>query len=428
MSRLYLRVYAALLAVIIAFFASAAVLLWHRGGGPEQDVIAASSALVGLLLPPADAEPARQAEAVARIAAALGAGVALFDAEGGRIAESGGYVPLPRIERGVSHGLTGPPSRRGVALRLADGRWLAVRAPATPHRHAGLFVGLALLATLIGVAAYPVARGLVRRIEALGARVDAFGRGNLSARAEVAGRDEVAKLAASFNQAASRIEALVATQRTLLASASHALRSPLARLRVAAELLADQRSAERAGELREQLAREVSSLDAAVEELLAVSRLELGGAEHAPVDLLALAAEEGARVGAEVTGAPAELLGDARSLRHLLRNLLDNARRHAAGSLELCVAPLDAARVPSGARIQVSDRGPGIPEAERERIFEPFTKGSASSAGGDSGVGLGLAIVRQIARHHGGEASARAREGGGSVFEVTLPGRPPQAP
>jgi len=422
-SRLYLRVYVALLAVIVAFFASAALLLWHRGDGPEQDAIAATSALVALLLPPPAAEGAAQAAAVERIAEAIGSGVALFDSEGRRLAEAGGFVPLPRIERGVSHGLPGPPSRRGVALRLADGRWLAVRAPAAPHRHVGLLAGLALLATLIAAAAYPVARGLVRRIEALGARVDAFGGGDLSARAEVAGRDEVAKLAASFNQAASRIEALVATQRTLLASASHALRSPLARLRVAAELLADGRPAERASELREQLAREVSSLDAAVEELLAVSRLELGGASPSPVDVLALAAEEGARAGAEVTGAPAELLGDARSLRHLLRNLLDNARRHAAGDLEVSVSPLDAARASGGALLRVSDRGPGIPESERERIFEPFAKGSGSAGAGDLGVGLGLAIVRQIARYHGGDACARPREGGGSVFEVTLPGR-----
>jgi signal transduction histidine kinase len=427
-SRLYLRIYAALLAVIVVFFASAALLLWQRDGGPEQEALTATTALAELLLPPHDAEPGAQAAAVTRIAGALGTAVALFDAEGGRLAESGGFVPLPRIERGVSHALMGAPSRRGVVLRLADGRWLAVRAPAAPHRHAGLLAGLALLATLIGVAAYPVARGLVRRIEALGSRVDAFGRGDLSARVEVAGRDEVAKLAASFNQAASRIEALVATQRTLLASASHALRSPLARLRVAAELLADGPSAERAVELREQLAREVSSLDAAVEELLAVSRLELGAASSSPVDLLALAAEEGARVGAEVTGAPTELLGDARSLRHLLRNLLDNARRHAAGELELSVTPLDATRADGGALLRVLDRGPGIPEAERESIFEPFVKGSAAAAGGDRGVGLGLAIVRQIARHHGGDVCARPRAGGGSVFEVTLPGQKADVP
>ena len=420
MSRLYVRVYLALLAVIVVFFACAALLFWQREGGPESRPLAATSALAELLLPPAGAEPAAQAAAVARVASALGAGVALFDAEGRRIAEAGGYVPLPRVERSASHPLPGSPGRRGMALRLRDGRWLAVRASGPRHDHGGLFASLALLATLIGVAAYPVARGLVRRLEALTARVDAFGRGDLAVRAGIAGKDEVARLAASFDQAAARIETLVGTQRTLLASASHALRSPLARLRVAAELLTGEHAPapDRANELREQLAREVTSLDAAVEELLAVSRLELGAAEHAPVDLLALAAEEGARAGAEVAGAPAELLGDARSLRHLLRNLLENARRHAPGTVELSVAPLDAER--GGVRITVADRGPGIPDAERERIFEPFAKGAARPGDADVGVGLGLAIVRQIARHHGGDAHARPRDGGGTLFEVTL--------
>jgi signal transduction histidine kinase len=424
-SRLYVQIYLALLAVIVAFFASSALLFWHRGGGPEQDALAATSALAALVLPREGAEPDAETAAVGRMAEALGAGVALFDAEGRRVAEAGAYVPLPRIERGASHALPGPPGARGIALRLSDGRWLVSRAPAAPHRHWGFFAGLGLLALLIGLGAYPVARGLARRLEALTARVDAFGRGDLAARAQVRGRDEVARLAASFNQAAARIASLVGTQRTLLASASHALRSPLARLRVAAELLAGEPAPapERARGLRDQLAQEVSSLDAAVEELLAVSRLELGAAEHRPVDLLALAAEEGARLGVEVSGRPAELLGDARSLRHLLRNLLENARRHAPGALELSVAPLDGA-TGGGARITVADRGLGIPEAERERIFEPFAKGAAGAPAGDAGVGLGLAIVRQIARHHGGEARVRPRDGGGSVFEVLFPARP----
>jgi len=414
MSRLYVRVYLALVAVVIAFFASASLLFfWHRGGTREEATLAAAAKIAALVLPAPEAPAEEQAERLTEISGALGVGAALFDAGGRRIAEAGRFAPLPDLDQGASH-LAGGPRHDSLSLKLADGRWLSLRLPPAPHEHGGFFLGLVALAVLLGLVAYPLARWLARRIEALTARVDAFGRGDLSARADVAGQDEVARLAASFNQAAARIEALVATQRTLLASASHALRSPLARLRVAAELLADERARtpERVRELREQLAGEVASLDAAVEELLAVSRLELGAAEHAPVDLLALAAEEGARVGAEVEGAPAPLLGDARSLRHLLRNLLENARRHAPGALELSVTPHEG-----GARIVVADRGPGIPAAERERIFEPFAKGAAS---GDGGLGLGLAIVRQIARHHGGEAQASSREGGGSVFEVTL--------
>jgi signal transduction histidine kinase len=419
-SRLYLRVYVALIAVVVVFFASSSLLFFlHRGGAREDALLGAATRLAELMAPAPDDAPEREQRRVAELAAALGTGVALFDADGRRRAEAGRFAPLPDLERGQSH-LSGGPQHDALALRLSDGRWLSVRLPAAPHHHGGFVVGLAVMAGLLALVAYPLARGLARRLEALTARVLAFGRGDLAARAEVRGKDEVARLAASFNEAAARIEALVATQRTLLASASHALRSPLARLRVAAELLAGESAPApgRAAELRDQLAREVASLDAAVEELLAVSRLELGAAEHAPVDVLALAAEEGARVGAEVAGAPASLIGDPRSLRQLLRNLLENARRHAPGALEVEVAPLEAG---AGARIAVSDRGPGVPEAERERIFEPFAKGAGREAA--DGVGLGLAIVRQIARHHAGEARVLPREGGGSVFEVTLPGR-----
>ena len=426
MSRLYLRVYLTLVAVVIAFFASSSLLFfWHREGTREDALLGAAAKIAALVLAAPEAPAEEQARRVGELSAALGVGAALFDAEGRRLAEAGRFASLPELEGGESH-LSGGPRHDGLALKLADGRWLSLRLSPAPHEHGGFFLSLGLLAVLLGLVAYPLARWLSRRIEALTAHVDAFGRGDLSARAEVRGRDEVAQLAASFNQAAARIESLVGTQRSLLASASHALRSPLARLRVAAELLTGERAPapERAHALREQLAQEVSSLDAAVEELLAVSRLELGAAEHRPVDLLALAAEEGARVGVEVEGRPAELLGDARSLRHLLRNLLENARRHAPGALELTVAPLDGAA--GGACIRVADRGPGIPEAERERIFEPFAKAAAAPAS-DAGLGLGLAIVRQIARHHGGEARVRPREGGGSVFEVLLPSKGTQA-
>jgi signal transduction histidine kinase len=416
-SRLYLRVYLALVAVVIAFFASSSLLFfWHRGGSREEALLAAAERLAELVLPSPDAPRGDQARRVEELAETLGIGAALFDAEGDRLAEAGRFAPLPDLDRGGSH-LAGGPRHDAVLLKLADGRWLSLRMPPPPHRHGGFFASLALLAVLLALAAWPLARSLARRIEALTARVDAFGSGELSARAPVHGKDEVARLAERFNAAAERIEALVSTQRTLLASASHALRSPLARLRVATELLtaAPAPDPERAAALRDQLAHEVTLLDAAVEELLAVSRLELGAAERAPVDLLALAAEEGARVGADVSGAPTTVVGDARSLRHLLRNLVENAKRHAGDGIEVSVAPDEA----GGGRITVADRGPGIPDAERERIFEPFVTGH-----GGEGVGLGLAIVRQIARHHGGEARAHAREGGGTRFEILLPARP----
>jgi two-component system, OmpR family, sensor histidine kinase RstB len=156
-------------------------------------------------------------------------------------------------------------------------------------------------------------------------------------------------------------------------------------------------------------------LQASVDRL--ASRLRVGVAVYAPDGgLLALVAEEGARSGAEVGGDPeAVVRGDARLLRRLVRNLLENARRHGGeGPVEAWVE-----RRGAGARIRVLDRGPGVPEDERERIFEPFHRPTGRSETG-AGHGLGLALVLQIARAHGGEARCRPREGGGTAFEVEL--------
>ena len=138
------------------------------------------------------------------------------------------------------------------------------------------------------------------------------------------------------------------------------------------------------------------------------------------VDLLALAAEECARYEeTELDGQPATLRGDARLLRRMIRNLLENARRHGAPPIELRVARRD-----DGAEISVRDHGAGIPERERERVFEPFYRQPNARPG--SGAGLGLALVRRIARRHGGDAAVEAPAGGGSRFIVRL-GRSPQA-
>ena len=238
---------------------------------------------------------------------------------------------------------------------------------------------------------------------------------HLSVRVEVEGRDEVAQLARSFNRAADRIARLVNAQRTMLAGASHELRSPLARMRMAIELLPH---AERP-ELQGRLTQDIAELDALIGELLLASRLDaLEHLEHTEeIDLLALLAEEGARSAAEVSGSPVCIQGDPRMLRRLLRNLFENAQRYAAGSpIEASVVPLH----PSGARLCIADRGPGVPGQERERIFAPFYRPTGMRERGDGGVGLGLALVRQIARHHGGDVRCVPRHGGGTCFEVTL--------
>jgi two-component system sensor histidine kinase RstB len=128
-----------------------------------------------------------------------------------------------------------------------------------------------------------------------------------------------------------------------------------------------------------------------------------------------MAAEEAARVDAAVVGAPTSVVGEDRLLRRALRNLLENARRYGGAEVEVSVEAQGGQAV-----VRVSDRGPGVPEAMRERIFESFFRlpGHAEQAGG---VGLGLSLVRQIAQRHGGSVRCEGREGGGSCFVLSLP-------
>ena len=146
-----------------------------------------------------------------------------------------------------------------------------------------------------------------------------------------------------------------------------------------------------------------------------------------PVALLALAAEEAARTGASTGGQDVQVQGDERLLRRAVRNLLENAQRYGGGEVTVQVTAVPGpAGPPAAARaatVRVCDRGPGVPEAYRERIFEPFFRlpGHAERVGG---VGLGLALVRQIAERHGGQVRCLPHEGGGSCFEISLPARP----
>jgi signal transduction histidine kinase len=132
------------------------------------------------------------------------------------------------------------------------------------------------------------------------------------------------------------------------------------------------------------------------------------------VDLLALATEECSRYeDAEIEGQPVTVRGDPRLLRRMIRNLLENAKRHGAPPIEVFVS-----RARGVAELRISDQGPGIPEAEHEDVFRPFHR--FAGARDSAGAGLGLALVRQIARRHGGDARYVGREPSGSCFVVSL--------
>jgi signal transduction histidine kinase len=286
-----------------------------------------------------------------------------------------------------------------------------------PSRH---LIALVFFAAVMAVGTWPLARSITRRLEALRRGVETLGGGELGARVPVRGDDEVAVLARSFNRAADRIEALVSSQREMLAAASHELRSPLARLRLAVELLGETDDAAAKAEHRAEAVRNIEELDSLVEEILLVGRLEAGSPlAPTPVDLLGLAAEEAARAGATVGGEPCTVPGDEGLLRVALRNLLDNAQRHGAAPVEITVHSLEAQ-----ARVVVTDAGPGVSEADRLRVFEPFQRLEGHGADPAEGTGLGLALVARVAARHGGEV--RCEEGPGGRFVLELP-CPPDA-
>jgi signal transduction histidine kinase len=255
-------------------------------------------------------------------------------------------------------------------------------------------------------------RRLTKRLERLQRGVESLGAGDLSARVPVEGRDEVASLAASFNRAAERIEALVGAHKALLANASHELRTPLARIRMATELMKQSADPKRKAGLDQ----DIAELDLLIDEILLASRLdavaELDASEE--VDLLALAAEECARYAdVQLEGESVLVHGDSRLLRRLLRNLLENAQRHGRPPTAVNIA-----NTRDGARIVVSDQGAAIPVGERERLFEPFYRRAGSNK--NVGAGLGLALVRQIAEHHGGNVEFAATAADRNSFVVTL--------
>jgi signal transduction histidine kinase len=415
MRRLSLRIYLAVLASLIVF-AIAAAIVWRVLGDGSGPGFEAAAVLAQNVLPAAEAPAAEQQAALERLAANLRADIALFTADRRPLAAVGRPLPPPGEdrERGGWLRAGGPPA--GV-IHLRDGRWLVARVQ-HPHRPHGapFLVTLGLLAFAVGVGAYPVVRRLTARLERLQSGVESLGAGNLAARVRVEGRDEVARLAESFNRAAGRIEALVGAHKTLLANTSHELRTPLTRIRMAVELLAPGADPARTRELE----RDIAELDALIDDILLASRLDAVTEREADeeVDLLALASEEGARyeqVGVE--GEPVVVRGDPRLLRRLIRNLVDNAVRYGAPPVEAHVRPAGP-----HAELTVLDHGPGIADADREDVFRPFRR---LGGGAGAGTGLGLALVRQIAQRHGGEARYLGRIGARTGFVVTLPAAAP---
>ncbi|MGL4636488.1 MAG: ATP-binding protein [Beijerinckiaceae bacterium] len=424
MVRLYFRIYLAVLGSL-ALFAVLAAIGWKLFAdfdrfSPDSQLY---QAVAERMLPPSEAPSEEQLKAIQKWQSLSGYNIALFANDGKLIADtSNGILKVESEDRGWNRASRWRKMQGVYAMTLQDGRELVVARPVGERsffRRFGLLIGLLAIAIAVGISAYPVVRRLTRRLEKLHVSVAALGSGDLSARVAVEGKDEIARLAETFNRSADRIQTLVVANRSLLANASHELRSPLARLRMGIEALPDTATEKSRNELN----RNIRELDQLIEEILLTSRLDAQNdkpVDHEPIDLVALVAEECAQCNADLTittDALPMISGDPRLMVRLFRNLLENAERYGKGM------PVEVTIHPPGNNavvVDICDRGPGIPADESERIFEPFyrARGAGERSGG---VGLGLALVRQIAERHGATVRVLARDGGGSCFRVRLP-------
>jgi signal transduction histidine kinase len=287
---------------------------------------------------------------------------------------------------------------------------------AVDRRLIAIFAIAMLVAVLLTIV---VSRRITRPIEQLTAAVQAMGRGRMPAHVEVRGRDEIARLATSFNAMADAVTAQEALRRRMVGDVAHELRTPLTNLRCELEAIQDGLAAPDP--------RRIASLH---EEVLHLQRLvddlqELAAAEAGALKLALARIDLGATV-ARIVGAAADVAwddgilvdADVTRLRQIVDNVVANALRHSPDGARVRVR---VARAGADATVAVIDRGPGIPAADLERIFERFYRVDAARGRAEGGSGLGLAIVRRLVELHHGRVWADRGVDGGATITFTIP-------
>jgi len=316
--------------------------------------------------------------------------------------------------------LAQPPGGRRVhalAVRLHDGDWVEFTDRGPPARHHWPTRLLVQIALLLGVAIlvslYAVSR-VTRPLALFADAARALGRDIRRPALAETGPAEVRRAAKAFNLMQRRLVGFLDSRIRMLTAVSHDLKTPVTRLRLRAELLDDET-------LRKQLNADLDEMDAMLAGALAYLRGEGSGEQVQPVDVNALAesiATDARDLGQDVlctAAATAPYPARPQALRRCLDNLVQNALRYGGG------AEITVEEGPGTLVIRVSDRGPGLPESELERAFEPFYRVEGSRNRETGGTGLGLAIARDVAEAHGGTLVLANRPGGGLVATVTLP-------
>jgi len=299
-----------------------------------------------------------------------------------------------------------------------------------------LLVGLPFLLALVAAVTWWVVGRALRPVEAIRATAAAVSPDDPGRRVpEPATRDEVARLAATMNGMLDRLESAQARQRRFVADASHELRSPVATLRQHAEVARAHPDRTDDGDLAATVLAEALRLQHLIDDLLLLARADADGLvlRRRPVDLDDLVLDEVRRLRSatdlEVDAAGVSaggVDGDAAALARVVRNVVDNAARHAAHRVRLTLAETAESagdRGGSDVVLAVEDDGPGIPEAERARVFERFVRLDDARARDGGGSGLGLAIVAEVVAAHGGTVAIADAALGGARVEVRLPAR-----
>ncbi|MFD5121752.1 ATP-binding protein [Streptomyces sp. NPDC058385] len=286
-----------------------------------------------------------------------------------------------------------------------------------------MLTGFPVLLGVVGAVTWLVTRRALRPVEGIRSEMSAITASQDLARRvpEPATHDEVARLARTTNETLAALETSVERQRRFVADASHELRSPIASLRTQLEVgAAHPELLDVAGAVADTV-----RLQELAAGLLLLARLDAGERPgEARVDLATLAGEElsqrpAGRVAVGTHLQPVEVAGSRSQLARVVGNLLDNAQRHARSRVDIAVRTEGPWAV-----VEVGDDGGGVPQAERERIFERFVRLDDARARDDGGAGLGLAIARDVAVRHGGALTVRSSPAGGALFELRLPVAP----
>lgn len=283
-----------------------------------------------------------------------------------------------------------------------------------------LFITIPLVVLLFGVMAWWLAGRALRPVGAIADQVQVITTTSLDQRVPIpAGRDEVAELAMVMNEMLDRLEEGDQKQQQFSADASHELRSPLTTIRAAAEAIERRPQSGRANELGGYIVAETDRMDTLIGDLLELARLSTGeGPEHSLVDLgsLVTSALDGSGVEA-TTEDGLVVLADEKQLARLVRNLVENAKRHATRDVRVCVTSSSTV-----ARLTVEDDGPGIAVADRRQVFERFARLDHDRSRRSGGSGLGLALAKSIAeRHRATIGIDKSADLGGARFYVDIP-------